>query len=76
MGLRFVEKQGRVEVQLKSGDASTAKTLSDNLAGLRTTLNEGGWDMEGGALDRPLRHGPEHPSWIVRPTRIFAARAV
>lgn len=46
VGLRFVERQGHVEIQLKSGDAQTAQALSDNLAGLKTSLNENGWDVE------------------------------
>lgn len=53
VGLRFAEKQGRVEIQLKSSDAQTAKALSDNLAGLKTSLNEGGWDVESRVQDRP-----------------------
>jgi hypothetical protein len=47
VGLKFVEKQGQIEIQLKSGDAQTARVLSDNLAGLKTSLNENGWNVEG-----------------------------
>jgi hypothetical protein len=46
VGLRLVERQGHVEIQLKSGDAQTAQALSDNLATLKTSLNENGWDVE------------------------------
>jgi hypothetical protein len=53
VGLRFVERQGHVEIQLKSGDAQAAQTLSDNLAGLKTSLNETGWDVESRFQDRP-----------------------
>jgi hypothetical protein len=46
VGLRFVERQGSVEIQLKSGDPQTAQALSENLAGLKTSLNETGWDVQ------------------------------
>jgi hypothetical protein len=46
VGLRFVERQGHIEIQLKSGDAQTTQALSDNLAGLKTSLNENGWDVD------------------------------
>lgn len=46
VGLRFVERQGHVEIQLKSGDQQTTQSLSDNLAGLKTSLNETGWDVQ------------------------------
>lgn len=46
VGLRFVERQGRVEIQMKSGDQQTARALSENLGGLKTSLNETGWDVE------------------------------
>lgn len=52
VGLRFVERQGRVEIQLKSGDLHTAQALSDNLAGLKTSLNENGWTVESRIQDR------------------------
>ena len=52
VGLRFVERQGRVEIQLKSGDLHTAQALSDNLAGLKTSLNENGWNVESRIQDR------------------------
>jgi hypothetical protein len=52
IGLRFVERQGRVEIQLKSGDVQTAQALSDNLAGLKTSLNENGWNVESRIQDR------------------------
>lgn len=53
VGLRFVERQGHVEIQLKSGDVQTARALSDNLAELKTSLNENGWNVESRNLDRP-----------------------
>ena len=46
VGLRFVERQGRVEVQLKSGSQQTAQALTENLSGLKTSLNEAGWDVQ------------------------------
>lgn len=46
VGLRFVERQGHVEIQMKSGDRQTAQALSANLAGLTTSLNETGWDVQ------------------------------
>lgn len=46
VGLRFVERQGHIEIQLKSGDPQTARTLSENLAGLKTSLSETGWDVQ------------------------------
>ena len=52
VGLRFVERQGRVEIQLKSGDVQTAQALSDNLAGLKTSLNENGWNVDSRIQDR------------------------
>lgn len=61
VGLRFVERQGQVEVQMKSGDAQTAKALSDNLPGLRTSLNENGWDVNSRVQDRlsPVGQGSQ-----------------
>jgi hypothetical protein len=58
VGLRFVERQGHVEIQLKSGDAQTAQALSDNLAGLKTSLNENGWDVESRIQSRLSPAGP------------------
>jgi hypothetical protein len=52
VGLRFVERQGRVEIQVKSGDVQTAQALSDSLAGLKTSLNENGWNVESRVQDR------------------------
>ncbi len=46
VGLRFVERQGRVEIQMKSGDQQTAREISEHLGGLKTTLNETGWEVE------------------------------
>lgn len=46
VGLRIVERQGRVEIQMKSADQQTARALSENLGALKTSLNETGWDVE------------------------------
>ncbi len=46
IGLRFVERQGRVEIQMNSGDQRTARALSENLDGLKSSLIETGWDVE------------------------------
>lgn len=72
VGLRFVERQGHVEIQLKSGDPQTAQALSENLAGLKTSLSETGWDVQtrlssvgqtaqGAALDQHI-HAAVDPS--------------
>ena len=53
VGLRFVERQGQVEIQLKSGDVQTAQALSDNLADLKTSLNADGWNVESRIQGRP-----------------------
>lgn len=45
VGLRFVQRQGHIEVQLKSGDQQTVKVLSENLGELKTSLNDSGWDV-------------------------------
>lgn len=73
VGLRFVERQGRVEVQLKSGDQQTAQALTESLSGLKTSLNESGWDVqtrvpsagratEVTALDQRIHSATEQPS--------------
>jgi hypothetical protein len=64
VGLRFVERQGHVEIQLKSGDAQAAQTLSDSLAGLKTSLNENGWDVESRIQTRlsVVNQGPQAES--------------
>jgi hypothetical protein len=72
VGLRFVERQGHIEIQLKSGDPQTAQALSENLAGLKTSLSETGWDVQtrlpsagqtaqGAALDQRI-HAAADPS--------------
>jgi hypothetical protein len=64
VGLRFVERQGQVTIQLKSGDLQTAQALSDNLAGLKSSLNENGWDVESRVQARlaPVGQSPGSPA--------------
>jgi hypothetical protein len=45
LAMRFVARQGQVEIQLKSGDQQTVRTLSENLNGLKAALGESGWDV-------------------------------
>lgn|GEM_PF-2061318 len=58
VGLRFVERQGHVEIQLKSSDSQTAQALSENLTGLKTSLNETGWDVQ--ARLSPVAQGSQN----------------
>ena len=46
IGLRFVDRQGHIEVQMKSADPQAAQTLIEGLDGLKSSLAREGWSVE------------------------------
>jgi hypothetical protein len=46
IGLRFTERQGKVDVQFRSTDDGAVHSMSTGLNGLKTVLGETGWDVE------------------------------
>jgi hypothetical protein len=46
IGLRFVDRQGHIEVQMKSADQQAAQTLIEGLDGLKSSLAREGWSVE------------------------------
>ena len=46
IGLRFVDRQGHIEVQMKSADQQASQTLIDGLDGLKSSLTREGWSVE------------------------------
>ncbi len=68
IGLRFFDRQGHVEVQMKSADRQVAQTLIEGLDGLKSSLTREGWSVESRVLTRlPLTADPTpEPSAFAR----------
>ena len=77
VGLKFIEKQGCVEIQLKSSDARTSQELADNLADLGSALNDKGWTVDSRIQGRNsiLNPGAQDGSAAERGSSLLAGMA-
>ena len=53
IGLRFIDRNGHIEVQMKSADQQAAQTLIGGLDGLKSSLAREGWSVESRIPARP-----------------------
>ena len=66
--LRFVERRGQVEVQMKTSNPQSARAIIEDLSELKNSLNANGWDVRSVAVARQSQWNMLLPRATTDPT--------